>query len=491
MKKKENKTESSSQAMGEVPQRANSPHIVMLPTPGMGHLIPLIEFAKKLLEQNCFTITFLIPTDNSPLHLPQKTLLQSLPLDSVKTIFLPPVSFDDLPEDTKIETRISLSVIRSLPSLSKVLNELNQLRRVSAFVVDLFGSFTFDLAEELGIPSFVFYTCSAMTLSYSFHLLQLDASGKCEHRDLPETVGLPGCVPVHYSDLPDEIHDRNDEAYKMAVELSKKYYLAKGILINTFLDLEADTLEAFEQGRFSNIPPVYPIGPLTRPSSNIDNKPEFMKWLDEQPLRSTVFVSFGSGGTLSRIQLQELISGLERSDQRYLLVAKSSNEKARNAAYFTSNENEADARSEFLDPSPSRKGFILSQWCPQIEVLSHQAIGGFVTHCGWNSILESITHGVPLIAWPLFAEQKMNAVLLSEGLKVAFRVREEANGVVGSEQISKLARSLIEAKEGEELRNRIRNLKDSASQVLSQVGSSAKSLAKVYLQNEHHCPHNN
>lgn len=147
--------------------------------------------------------------------------------------------------------------------------------------------------------------------------------------------------------------------------------------------------------------------------------------------------------------------------------------------HTSSIENEAVARSEFLDLSVSRKGFILSQWCPQTEVLSHKAIGGFVTHCGWNSILESITHGVPMIAWPLFAEQKMNAVMLSEGLKVAFRVREDANGVVGSEQTSKLARSLIEAEEGEELRNMIRNLKYSASQGLCQAGSSAKSLAKV------------
>ncbi|KAI3468636.1 hypothetical protein Pfo_025299 [Paulownia fortunei] len=371
----------------EAQQRAQA-HIAMLSSPGMGHLFPLIELARKLLQLHSFTITFIILDDGSPVN-PPKALLETFP--AINTIFLPPASGDDLPEDANAGTRIAHTVIRSVPALRQVLSELKESSRLSAFVVDLFGVFTFDVVKELGIPLYLFYTSTAIALSFSLYI--------------------------------------------------------------PFLDLEPDTFKAFEQGGFRTTPPVYPVGPLIRTGStneSCDDKPECLKWLDKQPAGSVLFVSFGSGGTLSREQLKELASAhIIRLEMQHILQMT------------------------------KEKGFVLSQWAPQIEVLSHRAVGGFLTHCGWNSTLESIVHGVPLIPWPLYAEQRMNAVFLSEELKVALRVRENENGVVDSEQISRLARRLMEGEEGEQLRIRMRNLKDAAARAFSQDGSSTKSLANV------------
>ncbi|KAL3635676.1 hypothetical protein CASFOL_020223 [Castilleja foliolosa] len=456
------------------------PHIAIFPTPGMGHLIPLIELARKLLELHTnLIITFIIPHDGLPTK-PQKSLLQSFP--TMNSVFLPPPIDKDLP-DSLIETRIMFSVIRSIPSLIEALHDLNRSTRLSAFIADLFGSHTFEAVKGLGIPFYIFYSCSAMVLSFSLYLSELDESCDCEYRDLPEKVKVPGCLPVLGSDLPDMVQDRKIQAYRGCVEMCKQYESSDGILINTFLDLE---LDAFKSFGLSKYPPVYPVGPLVRTGSTTKSSSDLcLKWLDKQPDRSVLFVSFGSGGTLSRHQLNELTAGLEMSKQRFLFVAKSPNDEIKNAAYFTGADDKSkiDDHFEYLSAGflerTKEKGYVISQWAPQVEVLRHVAVGGFLSHCGWNSTLESIVNGVPLIAWPLFAEQRMNAVLLSEGMKVAMRVRENENGVVERDEISELARRLMEGDEGEEMRKRMSGFKDAAMKALSYDGSSIRALARV------------
>nr|GFB34647.1 hydroquinone glucosyltransferase-like [Tanacetum cinerariifolium] len=137
-------------------------------------------------------------------------------------------------------------------------------------------------------------------------------------------------------------------------------------------------------------------------------------WLGKHPVSSVLFVSFGSGGTLSQEQINELAFGLEQSGQRFLWVIKSPHGTS-NASYFNA-QSHLDPfgflPDGFLDRVKDR-GFLVSSWAPQVEILGHGSTGGFLTHCGWNSISESVVNGVPMIAWPLFAEQRMNAVLLT------------------------------------------------------------------------------
>ncbi|XP_043694901.1 hydroquinone glucosyltransferase-like [Telopea speciosissima] len=464
--------------MGEEAKEAT--HIVILPSPGMGHLIPMAEFAKRLVLNHHFSVTFTIPCDG-PLPKAQKKVIDSLP-KIINSVILPPVNLNDLSSDVPHEVHICHINTRSLPSLREVLKDSSTTSRVSALVVDLFGIDAFKVAKEFKILSYLFFPSTAMSLWMFLQMPKLDEMYSCEYRDLPEPVKLPGCVPVHGSDLLDPVQDRTSEVYSFILNLCRRVVVADGILLNSFMDLEPGAIQAFTEGGELCSLQIYPVGPLIRTGSGDESDPnECLKWLDGQPDGSVLFVSFGSGGVLSPEQLNELAFGLEQSEQRFLWVTRSPSSKSVTANFFNSQSIEdpfSHLPQGFLERTKGR-GLVVPSWAPQIQVLNHGSTGGFLTHCGWNSTLESIVHGVPLIAWPLFAEQRMNAVLLVEGMKVALRPKEREDGIIGREEIAKVVRSLMEGEEGQRVRSRMRELKDAAARVLSEEGSSTQSLSEV------------
>ncbi|KAK6285769.1 hypothetical protein POUND7_011948, partial [Theobroma cacao] len=127
------------------------------------------------------------------------------------------------------------------------------------------------------------------------------------------------------------------------------------------------------------------------------------------------------------------------------------------------------------------KGLVLPSWAPQKETLGHGSTGGFLTHCGWNSVLESIANGVPMIAWPLYAEQRMNAVLLADGINVALRPKVNQNGLVEREEIE-VVKSLIKGEEGMIIREEMNKCKAAAAKAVTEGGSSTKSLSQLVLR---------
>ncbi|KAK9094275.1 hypothetical protein Scep_025744 [Stephania cephalantha] len=455
-----------------------TPHIVILPSPGMGHIIPLGEFARKLISLHNFTVTFTIPTGNSPSKA-MISYLQSLP-KAIDYTFLPPVPLDDLPDPAKIETRISLTVNRSLDVIRDALKSFTATKRVVALVVDIFGTDAFDVAWEFKIKPYIFFTTNAMVLSFVKHLPELDKSITGEFRDLTEKLKFPGCVPIHGKDLLDPVQDRSDEAYKWFLHHAKRYELAEGIVANTFAELEPRALTELKQRK--DWPSVYFVGPLIQCNKDTpDEQCEILKWLDEQPHGSVLFVSFGSGGTLSSIQIEELAMGLEMSGQRFLWVVRSPSDEIANATYFTVqsiNDPLSFLPEGFLERTKNL-GLVVPNWAPQVKVLSHGSTAGFLSHCGWNSILESVVHGVPLITWPLYAEQKMNAVMLVEDLEVALKPEFAENGIVYRDDIARVVKGLVEGEEGKSLRSKMRDLKESAAMAFCENGSSTNSLSEL------------
>ncbi|XP_071725209.1 hydroquinone glucosyltransferase-like [Rutidosis leptorrhynchoides] len=460
-----------------------APHIAILPSPGMGHLIPLAEFAKRLVHCHNFQVTFIIPLDAPSPSKSQKSTLDSLP-PAITSVFLPQADLNDVAPDARIETIISLTVARSLSSLRDALNSLiANGNSPTALVVDLFGTDAFDVAKELDISPYIFYPSTATCLSLFLHLPKLDEIVDCEYRDWPEPITIPGCIPVHGKYLLDPVQDRTNDAYKWLIHHAKRYRLAEGIIENSFMDLEPGAIKELmkvEPGK----PPIYPVGPLVNmdhPGDKVDRS-QSLKWLDDQPHGSVLFVSFGSGGTLSSSQFTELAFGLEMSEQRFVWVVRSPNDDVANATYFDAQSKDDTFRflpQGFLDRTKGR-GFVVDSWAPQVQILSHGSTGGFLSHCGWNSTLESVFNGVPLITWPLYAEQKMNSIILTQDVKVGIPVNSNPQtGLIERHEIAKVVKALMEGEDGKRVRYKMKDLKDSASHVLSQDGSSAKALAEL------------
>ncbi|GMI68127.1 UDP-glucosyl transferase 72E1 [Hibiscus trionum] len=260
---------------------------------------------------------------------------------------------------------------------------------------------------------------------------------------------------------------------------------ADGILVNTFHELEHQTLAALNDARKQGLvpnAPVYPIGPLVRPVKS-GLRSEILSWLDVQPKGSVIYVSFGSGGTLSAEQTIELAWGLEKSQQRFFWVVRPPVENDSAATVFNTNSSCTDfpdyLPEGFLNRT-SKNGPVVPMWAPQSEILSHPSIGGFLSHCGWNSSLESIVNSVPMIVWPLYAEQKMNATLLAKHIGVAIRSKLlPSQGVIGRSEIEAMVRKIMVDKEGEAIRARAKMLKSCAAKALSKGGSSYNALANV------------
>ncbi|CAG7881847.1 unnamed protein product [Brassica rapa] len=467
-------------------EESKAPHVAILPSPGMGHLIPLAQFAKQLVHRHAFSVTFLVIGEGPPSK-SQRTILNSLP-SSISSVFLPPADLTDLPPTTRIETRISLTVSRSNPELRRVFDSFSAEGRLpTVLCVDLFGTDAFDVAVEFHVSPYIFFPSTANVLSFFLHLPKLDETMSCEFSELTEPVQLPGCVPFAGKDAPDPARDRKHDVYKCLLHNAKRYKEAEGILVNTFLDLEPNALKALQEPGLDK-PPVYPIGPLVKQESgNGIEESECLKWLDKQPLGSVLYVSFGSGGVLTLEQLNELALGLEDSKQRFLWVIRSPSQTA-NASFFRSHS-EADPLTflphGFLERTKDR-GFMIPSWAPQAQILAHPSTGGFLSHCGWNSTLESIVSGAPLIAWALYAEQKMNAVLLAEDIHVALRAHAGEEGMVRREEVARVVKGLMEGEEGTGVRNKMKEMKEGASRVLSDDGSSTKALSLVALKWKDH-----
>ena len=301
-------------------------------------------------------------------------------------------------------------------------------------------------------------------------------------KDLNHTLlDIPGFPPVKASDMPEAMSDRSSKLYEFFLNTSTHMAKSNGLLVNSFEFFETKAIKAISDGLCVSdgpTPPILCIGPLILSSSNEDkddDEHECLKWLNSQPSQSVLFLCFGSMGLFSAKQLREMAVGLENSGQRFLWVV-------RNPTQNKEKEFNLDEilPKGFLERTKDR-GFVVKEWAPQVAVLSHDSVGGFVTHCGWNSVLEAICVGVPMIAWPLYAEQRLNRVLLVEEMKVGLELKELEDGLVSGEELEKRVRELMESES--EVRRAVRErasvFRDGVVAAVKEGGSSHVALAKL------------
>ncbi|KAJ6378732.1 hypothetical protein OIU78_028873 [Salix suchowensis] len=300
----------------------SKPHVVLLASIGMGHLIPILELGKRLSTHHNLDVTiFVVASQSSAAE--SQTLQSAMTEKLCEIVELPPVNISGLvSHDAAIFTQICAIMRAIKPALRSAISGLSF--RPAALIVDLFGSEAMMVADEFETPKYVYIPSNAWLLALTIYIPTLDKVVQGEYVDQKEPLKIPGCKAIRPEDVVDPMVDRTNQHYLDYVRMSMDIPKCDGILLNIWEDLEPKTLEALRDeellGQLCKVP-VYPVGPLTRPLKPLDSRSgELFRWLDKQPSGSVIYVSFGSGGTLSLEQMVELAWGLELSQQRFIWV---------------------------------------------------------------------------------------------------------------------------------------------------------------------------
>jgi len=337
-----------------------------------------------------------------------------------------------------------------------------------------------DVANEFGVPCYMVYTSNATFLGTMLHVQQMYDQKKYDVSELENSVTeleFPSLTrPYPVKCLPHILTSK--EWLPLSLAQARCFRKMKGILVNTVAELEPHALKMFNING-DDLPQVYPVGPVLHLENGNDDdekQSEILRWLDEQPSKSVVFLCFGSLGGFTEEQTRETAVALDRSGQRFLWCLRhaSPNIKTDRPRDYTNLEEVLP--EGFLERTLDR-GKVIG-WAPQVAVLEKPAIGGFVTHCGWNSILESLWFGVPMVTWPLYAEQKVNAFEMVEELGLAVEIRKYLKGdlfagemeTVTAEDIERAIRRVME--QDSDVRNNVKEMAEKCHFALMDGGSS-------------------
>lgn len=293
------------------------------------------------------------------------------------------------------------------------------------------------------------------------------------------------CVPgmeniLRRRDLPSFCQSKQileDPIIQIVTNEAKNLPKAQGLIFNTFTDIDGPILEHF-RSICSNI---YAVGPLhahlkarvvseqPRTSNSIWKEDwSCMEWLEKQPKRSVLYVSIGSLAVISENQFMELWFGLVKSGVRFLWV-----QRPGSIIRPSGLDSQNSKASVELSQGTEERGCIVS-WAPQEKVLAHPSVAGFLTHSGWNSTLESIVEGVPMICWPYFVDQQINSRYVGEVWKLGLDMKDLYNRDV----VESMIRELIEDTKDEFL-ERSDKMAKLAKQSVMESGDSYQNMERL------------
>ncbi|XP_027172749.1 anthocyanidin 3-O-glucosyltransferase 2-like [Coffea eugenioides] len=466
--------------------------LVFVPIPGIGHLVSCVELAKLLIEcDERLSITVLI------MKLPYDTKVSSYTNSLLESPNLHIRYLEPMKEEPSSQLSSFLSILfrfidNHKSCVREVLAEISNSvsSHLGGIVIDMLCTSLIDVANEFGVPSYIFHPGGAATLGLLFQLQSLrdDLNEDVSHY---ENSDVELAVPTYINPVPAKLLSSpffdKDGGGDMLLDQAKGYRKAKGIIINTFLELECHAIHALSNDK--TIPPVYAVGPLLNLKGGNSQNQEteiIMKWLDLQPECSVVFLCFGSGGSFDGDQVKEIAYALERSGYRFLWSLRRPSPKE-NFEFPSEYENLDEVLPEGFLQRTAAVGKVIG-WAPQAAVLSHPAVGGFVSHCGWNSILESVWYGVPVATWPLNAEQQQNAFLMVKDLAMAVEIKIDfkrdfvlgvSSEILSADVIERGIKHLMDPEK--EIKEKVKEMKEKSRLAPNEGGSSYGSL-KLFLE---------
>ncbi|KAI6705232.1 hypothetical protein NL676_008194 [Syzygium grande] len=442
-----------------------APHIALLPGAGMGHLMPYLRLAVMLAKHNCVVTLITAQPTVSTAELDHiSSFLHHNPEIHHLELQLTPSSreADSAPVDPFF---LQFHLINQSIHLLRPLLSSSSLPFSAMFVDFVLVAKTAPIAKDLHLPIYVVSTTSVEFFSLMAYFPVL-ASNPREYNNASTEIRIPGLPLMDVSHLPPALLDSSHIFTSTIIMNSQALPMAEGILMNTFEWFQASTLSALNKDRvIASLPPILPIGPLELYHIPQVGDHSYLSWLENQPSESVVYISFGNRTAMSWDQVRELEKGLEKSGRRFCWNLKTTKVDK------DDREDVKDILSDFFLKRTKNKGVIIRGWAEQQEILAHPAIGGFVSHCGWNSVMEAARQGVPVLAWPQHGDQKLNAKVVEEaGLGLWERDWDwGVDRIVKGEEIE---RKIAELMTDEKVRERAKKVREEARKAVESGGNS-------------------
>ncbi|XP_042055353.1 mogroside IE synthase-like [Salvia splendens] len=435
-------------------------HCLIMPDQLQGHINPMLQFSKRLAQKG---VKITLAVTRYTFKTMQDFSCGSISVETISD------GYDDgwrgdLNDD------LQEFVDRTRQVGTKTMEELLERlrgsgRQVDCVVYDPLIPWCLDVAKKLGLVGVAFFTQSCVVTSIYHHLYEGRIRLPFSDGGAVRLAGLPAMEP---SDMPSFMYDGSyPSGLKLMLDQFENIAEADCILVNSFYELETEAVEWMAgMGKVRTIGPSIPSAYMDKRMADDrvyglsmlkPSKDTCVEWLGRRAPRSVIYVSFGSMAELGAEQMGELADGLRLSGYYFMWVVRPTEE------------------SKLPDGFSSEKGLVVG-WCPQLEVLADEAVGCFVTHCGWNSMLEALSLGVPMVGMPQWSDQTTNSKLMVDVWGVGIRAHPNQRGVVGGAEIVRCVKHVMEDGGGEEMRRSAERWKRLAREAVDAGGTSDQNI---------------
>ncbi|KAK9733391.1 hypothetical protein RND81_04G065100 [Saponaria officinalis] len=466
-------------------------HFIMFPLMAPGHMIPVIDMSILIAKHGITVSIITTPINVSRLQPTINRAIEVYSLDiRLVQLAFPPTEDGIIPEgceniDMLPSLNLAYDFIRVVNKLQepveKFLKEVNP--RPSCIISDMGFAWTNELAKKFNIPRIVFHGFCCFSLLCLHNLEKKDFLASISSETEPFVIpDLPDKIVTTKAKLPNSVKLNSSELYNWRQFNKQAEKESFGIVVNSFKELELEYFNRYKEAKGKSVWCLGPVSLCTRDNLDRGNKAaitreQCLKWLDLRNPNSVIYVCLGSLCNLAALQMMELALGLEATKRPFILTFRGG---------YDLNEVENLIKEDGFEERVKGKGLIIRGWAPQVLILSHSSVGGFLTHCGWNSTLEGLTAAVPMVTCPMFAEQFLNEEYVVGVLKVGTRVRNEISEVKRDGVRKAVELVMSDEGEGKEMRARALKFRVMARKAVEEKGSSDMDLRSMIQEVVHY-----